>query len=129
LGLRVTAKTPGFFIHPVIAVDVETEAVIGLIDATIWTRRTGKSQPRRDRPFEEKESARWLSGCTATAQRLGEAAAVTMVADRESDIYSLFAHRPVGLDLIVRVAQNRSLLDGERLFGALHEAPCLPRVR
>jgi hypothetical protein len=48
-----------------------------------------------------------------------------MVADRESDIYSLFAHRPVGLDLIVRVAQNRSLLDGERLFGALHEAPLL----
>ena len=34
---------------------------------------------------------------------------MTMVADRESDIYSLFAHRPVGLDLIVRVAQNRSL--------------------
>ena len=70
LGPAGNGKTPGFFIHPVIAVDVETEAVIGLIDATIWTRRTGKSQPRRDRPFEEKESARWLSGCTATAQRL-----------------------------------------------------------
>jgi DDE family transposase len=118
-------KTPGFFIHPVIAVDVEAEAVLGLIDATIWTRREGKSSPRRERPLEEKESARWLSACTATALRLGEAASVTMVADRESDIYSLFAHRPAGLDLIVRVAQNRSLADGERLFEALREAPLL----
>ena len=125
LGPAGDGKTPGFFIHPVIAVDVESEAVIGLVDAAIWTRREGKSLPRRDRPFDEKESARWLSGCTATAQRLGEAAAVTMVADRESDIYPLFARRPAGLDLIVRVAQNRSLADGERLFQALHEAPLL----
>ena len=50
---------------------------------------------------------------------------MTMVADRESDIYPLFALRPAGLDLILRVAQNRSLADGERLFQALHEAPLL----
>ena len=48
-----------------------------------------------------------------------------MVADRESDIYPLFAHRPAGLDLIVRVAQNRSLANGERLFEALQQAPLL----
>ncbi len=118
-------KTPGFFIHPVIAIDIETEAVIGLVDASIWTRPKGKSSPRRDRPFEEKESARWLSACTATALRLGETAAVTMVADRESDIYPLFAHRPGGVDLIVRAAQNRSLADGTPLFEALNEAPLL----
>src|ERR1700750_43954 len=40
-GPAGNGKTPGFFIHPVIAVDVETEAVVGLIDATIWTRREG----------------------------------------------------------------------------------------
>ena len=54
LGPAGNGKTAGFFIHPEIAVDVETEAVIGLVDATIWTRRMGKSLPRRDRPFEEK---------------------------------------------------------------------------
>jgi len=124
-GPAGNGKTPGFFIHPVIAVDVETEAVVGLVDATIWTRRLGKSSPRRDRPFEDKESARWLSGCTTAALRLDEAAAVTMVADRESDIYPLFARRPAELDLIVRVAQNRSLANGDRLFEALGEAPRL----
>ena len=129
LGPAGDGKSLGFFIHPVIAVDVETEAVIGLVDATIWTRREGKKPPRRDRPFEDKELARWLRGCTATALRLAEAATVTMVADRESDIYPLFAHRPAGLDLIVRVAQNRSLADGTRLFEALQAAPLLARCK
>jgi len=52
--------TPGFFIHPVIAVDIESEAIIGLVDAHIWTRPKRK-QNRRSRPFEEKESARWVT--------------------------------------------------------------------
>ena len=30
-------QTPGFFIHPVVAIDIETEAIIGLVDAAIWT--------------------------------------------------------------------------------------------
>ena len=45
-GPAGNGKTPGFFIHPVIAVDVESEAVIGLVDAAIWTRREGKRPPR-----------------------------------------------------------------------------------
>lgn len=45
-----------------------------------------------------------------------------MVADRESDIYPLFARKPERLDLIVRVAQDRSLAGGGRLFAALAEA-------
>lgn len=112
-------KTPGFFIHPVIAVDVETEAVVGLVDAAIWTRPQAPAKARRARPLEEKESARWLAACQAAAARLREACSVTMVADRESDIYELFVHRPAGLDLIVRAAQDRSLAEGGRLFEAL----------
>jgi hypothetical protein len=112
-------KTPGFFIHPVIAVDVESEAVVGLVDAEIWTRSSNRVASRRGRAIEVKESARWLSGCQAAASVLVDAAAVTMVADRESDIYLLFAHKPERLDLIVRAAQDRSLADGGTLFIAL----------
>lgn len=115
-------KTLGFFIHPVIAVDVETEAVVGLLDAAIWTRSQGRKAERRDRPFEEKESARWHAGCQAAAALLREASSVTMVADRESDIYPLFARKPDLLDLIVRVAQDRNLTDGGGVFEALAEA-------
>jgi hypothetical protein len=115
-------KTPGFFIHPVIVVDVETEAVVGMVDAAIWTRCQGRRAPRRDRPFEEKESARWHAGCQAAAAMLDQAGSVTMVADRESDIYPLFARRPARLDLIVRAAQDRNLAAGGRLFEALDDS-------
>lgn len=118
-------KTVGFFIHPVIAVDVESEAVVGLVDVEIWTRGDEAPQRRRRRVFADKESARWLAGCDSAAQTLSEAAGLTMVADREGDIYSLFAGRPPGLDLIVRAAQNRNLAGGGRLFEALSTAPCL----
>jgi hypothetical protein len=121
-------KTPGFFIHPVIAVDVESEAVVGLIDATIWTRSTGGSPGRGNRRFEEKESERWLMGCRAAAKVLRNSSAVTMVADRESDLYPLFAERPAHLDLIVRAAQNRKLADGGHLFDALNDAALLAAV-
>ena len=124
-GPAGNGKTPGFFIHPVIAIDIETEALIGLVDAAIWARPAGERRARRSRSFEEKESARWLAGCAATAERLSEATAVTMVADRESDIYPLFASRPAGLDLIVRAAQDRALADDRRLFDVLAQAPVL----
>jgi hypothetical protein len=116
--------TPGFFIHPVIAIDVESEAVVGLIDAAIWTRSQERVASRRSRTLEEKESARWLAGCKAAANVLRDAH-VTMVSDRESDIYSLFVGKPEQLDLIVRAAQDRKLAEGGMLFAALTEAACL----
>lgn len=121
-GAGGDGKTAGFFIHPVIAIDIATEAVVGLVDAAIWTRSRERVTARRSRPLEEKESARWLAGCEAAAARLSDAGSVVMVSDRESDIYSLFARKPQGLDLIVRAAQDRALAQGGRLFDALTEA-------
>jgi hypothetical protein len=112
--------TPGFFIHPVIVVDIETQAVVGLVDAAIWTRTEVPAEKRRSRRLEEKESARWLLGCQAATKTLSQASSVTMVADRESDLYPLFARKPEGLDLIVRAAQDRSLAEGGFLFEALN---------
>lgn len=122
-------QTPGFFIHPVIAVDVESEAVVGLVDADIWTRSSGRVTSRRSRAIEDKESMRWLSGNQAAAGILSEAASLTMVADRESDIYQLFARKPDRLDLIVRAAQDRVLVNGTKLFAALENVAPLQTSR
>ena len=111
-------ETPGFFIHPVVAIDVESEAVVGLVDAAIWTRSSGRVASRRSRAIEDKESARWLAGCKAADSVLADAQ-VTMVADRESDIYLLFVRKPERLDLIVRASQDRTLANGGTLFAAL----------
>lgn len=126
-GPAGNGRDPGFFIHPVLAVDADTEAVLGLVGVQIWTRDTKKAAPRRGRAFEEKESLRWLDGCGTAAAALTQAAGVTMVADRESDVYELFVHCPTGLDLIVRAAQDRRLADGGLLFEALATAPVLAR--
>ncbi|MBR0716225.1 IS4 family transposase [Bradyrhizobium liaoningense] len=115
-------KTPGFFIHPVVAIDVACEAMVGLVDAEIWTRSADRVTSRRSRAIEDKESARWLSGCQAAASVLSEAAEVTMVADREGDIYLLFARKPKRLHLIVRSGQDRSLANEGSLFTALAAA-------
>jgi len=117
--------TPGFFIHPVIALDIESEAVVGLVDAEIWTRSEDRVASRRKRAIEDKESMRWLLGCQAADGVLSKAASVTMVADRESDIYELFVRKPERLDLIVRAAQNRCLSNDTMLFAALADAEVL----
>lgn len=132
LGAGGNGRDPGFFVHPVLAVDLDSEAVLGLVGAAIWTRAAGRTDARRQRAFADKESARWLDGCETAAAALGAAAEVTMVADRESDVYELFAGCPAGLDLIVRAAQDRCLADdgdGVRghLFAALADAPELTR--
>jgi hypothetical protein len=125
LGPAGNGTAPGFFIHPVIAVDIADEAIVGLVDAAIWTRAAKPVAPRRARVLADKESARWLAACASAAQSLTAAAGLTMVADRESDLYPLFAGKPEALHLIIRAAQNRSLAEGGRLFEALDAAPCL----
>jgi hypothetical protein len=126
-GPAGNGRDPGFFLHPVVAVDADSETVLGLVGAHIWTRDGTKAAPRRGRALADKESQRWLDGCATAASALAEAASVTMVADRESDIFELFAQRPEGLELIVRAAQDRRLADGGSLFAALDEAVVLDR--
>src|SRR5262249_23033589 len=90
----------------------------------IWTRQRVKRN-QGGRRFEEKESARWLSGQKAAAERLAGAASIVMVSDREADIYDLFTQRAPEAELIVRAAQDRRLADGGKLFDALEQAPRL----
>ncbi len=119
LGPAGDGVSAGFFLHPVIAIDSEMEAVLGLLDAKIWTRSDEfDATPARERALEDKESMRWLEGAARAADRLTDAASVVVVADRESDIYAAFARRPPSIDLIVRAAQDRILDDGSRLFAA-----------
>jgi hypothetical protein len=89
LGPAGDGQTPGFFIHPVIAVDADDEAVIGPVSVHVWMREAGKVAPRRGRVFEAKESARWLDGAKAAAEVLKAAAQIIVVGDRESDTFAL----------------------------------------
>jgi hypothetical protein len=102
----------GLLLHAVLAVEVETGAVLGLVDAQVRNRTGNKLKPRRSRKTADKESQRWLDGTTGAGQVLAAANSITGVSDRESDMFEHFAARPSNMDLIVRASQNR-LIDAE----------------
>lgn len=129
LGPAGDGVSAGFFIHPLVAIDSETEAVLGLLDAHIWTRDDEiEATPRRKRAIEDKESMRWLRGVERAAELLADAASMVVVGDRENDIYSCFARRPERTDLIVRAAQDRALAEGTSLFASAAAWPELTRM-
>lgn len=97
----------GLLLHPVLAVEVGTGALLGLVDMKIWNRDKGKAAPRRKRATVQKESQRWIDGTTRASELLGSAASVTVLMDREGDFYEQFALRPSNVHLIVRACQNR----------------------
>jgi len=125
LGPGGDGTSPGFFIHPVVVVDADEEAVLGLAGAQIWTRAADKVSARHARSPENKESARWLAATRAAAEALDQAAQVIVVADREGDVWTHFALRPDTIDLAIRARHDRPLEGGGRLFDAFAGRPPL----
>lgn len=106
----------GLYLHAVIAVDADDDAILGLVDGQFLSRSEGRKAERRALPIEQKESYRWLHGAERAASVCAAARQVTVLADREADIFEAFARRPASVELLVRAAQDRSLGDGGRLF-------------
>jgi hypothetical protein len=105
-------------LHPTIALDAEDGALLGLVHAEVLVRdgTTGDVHCNK-RPFAEKESYRWLEAARASeALRAAGAAMVTVIGDREGDIYEDFALRPPGVEVLFRAHHDRVLTDRARLF-------------
>lgn len=116
-ALRVDEKGLGLSFHPVIAVDANEGTLLGLVDNVFLDRQGGERASRKQRDFTEKESRRWLSGAErASALAEAGAACVTVVEDREGDIYECFAFKPANIEKLVRAAQDRALAEGTSLF-------------
>ena len=109
----------GDYLHAVIALDEADGTIIGPVDGSLLRRSSGRKAERRNLPIEEKESFRWLQGADQAASVCAAARRITVIADREGDIYEAFALCPEGCDLLIRAAQDRSIEDGGKLFGAL----------
>jgi hypothetical protein len=99
----------GLLVHPVLAVEAGSGALLGLVSMQVWNRADGAVTPRRQRATTAKESQRWLEGARQAGEVLAQAASITVVSDRESDFYELFAQRPANVQLIVRACQNRRI--------------------
>ena len=117
LGPSGNGIDPGLFVHPVLAIDADSRALLGLAGMQIWTRQGPASPDYRSQPVEEKESYRWIKGAADAKSALAAAAMVTVIGDRESDIYEEFDRIPdAHTHLLTRACRDRALVGGGRLF-------------
>lgn len=124
LGSTSGGKGYGLLIHPVLVVDAGNQDCLGIAHQAAWIRETTDRPKRERRPIEEKESMRWLQGAQAARQCLQQAALVTVVADRESDIYEEWDRIPdERTHLLTRAHYDRQLEDGIALFEWLDKQP------
>ncbi|WP_414517945.1 IS4 family transposase [Nostoc sp. PCC 9305] len=91
---------------------------LGIIEQKVWARKEeelGKAENRKQKSTQQKESQRWLDGLKATESIIPEWLQVVTIADREADIYDLFAcpRRPDS-DFLIRATQNRCLDGSEQ---------------
>ena len=118
----------GLYLHPTLAVDAASGAILGLTHAEFLSRTRGKKADRRKKPISEKQSRRWLDAADRSAEVCAAAARLTMIGDRENDIFQAFALRPARADLLVRAAHDRALEDGGKLFARIDALPVAGRA-
>ena len=125
LGRVGNGADVGLFVHPALAVDAEDGAVLGLAGATIWRRTRVKEDDYQSLPIEEKESHRWIATGLKARTFLSTAALVTLITDREGDIYELFARVPdEQTHVLVRAEHDRALADvGGRMLAKIAGEP------
>ena len=125
LGRVGNGADVGLFVHPALAVDAENGALLGLAGATIWRRTRVKEDDYQSLPIEEKESNRWIATVLKAGTFLSAAALITLVADREGDIYEVFARVPdERTHVLVRAARDRALADvGGRMLAKIAARP------
>lgn len=113
----------GLLLHAMMALDADDGAVLGLVSGRVWTRQGRVSVPHDKRDLADKESERWLASAEAAKMVLAEAACVTVVADRESDIYAEWAQVPgPGFHLLTRAMHDRRTAEGSLSSARLERA-------
>lgn len=117
LGTVGNGKDVGFFMHPMLLIDAELETCLGLGSIKAWIRTTPARADYKKQPIEEKESFRWIETAEQAKNKLTGAAKLTIIADRESDIYEEWDRIPDRkTHLITRCCRDRKLSIGMTLY-------------
>lgn len=139
LGPVGNGKDKGLFLHPLLVLDAESSACLGFGAIHTWIREwpTGpvdkkkNSHDYRKLLIEEKESYRWLETAATAKKYLAEAKMLTIIADRESDIYEEWYRIPdEKTHLLTRACYNRRLGNGLLLSDYVNslEVQCIKLV-
>lgn len=120
LGEIGKGRGRGALLHAMLAVDADSGGCLGLVSGSVTTRSDGRVEiAHAHRAPADKESWRWIDTAMAAKVVLSEARCVTVVADRESDIYAEWAMLPAAnFHLLTRAMHDRCLAGGGTLSSA-----------
>ena len=143
LGYLNQTKQQGIKVHSCFAVSGEG-VPLGLLHQHCWVRpeapqkkkkgekkapkkQGGKKPNQQKQPIETKESYRWLSTLKTVEAKIAPTVQLVQVADREADIFELFAQpRQAHSELLIRAKVNRKVNhELGKLFATLKQAPVL----
>jgi Transposase DDE domain len=128
LGKVKKGNAHGALLHAMIGVDADSGVMLGLVGGQVWTRQGDVATPHAQRSLADKESARWLDTAEQARQVLAGAAMITVVADRESDIYAHWARSPGGsVHLLTRLMHDHAVVEGGTVRQALAALPVAAR--
>lgn len=116
IGVVGNNKDFGYFAHLMVTFDQATCLPQGISYCQLWSRDPKRKQGRekiyKKLPIEEKESYRWIEAAEQTKSLLKSAKHITLISDRESDIYQFWDRVPDDkTDLIIRARGDRPLFD------------------
>jgi Transposase DDE domain len=107
----------GVLLHAMLAVDASTSCCLGLVTGEVWTRHGRIAVEHGKRPLEQKESRRWISTAEQAKEVLAAAAMVTVIDDREGDIYAKWATVAAqNFHLLTRSMHDRALASGKSMY-------------
>lgn len=117
LGTVGNGKDKGFFIHPILILNAETESCVGFSDIHIENRLISLPGRYKKLPIEEKESYRWVKPIQKSKRVLSQATTITVIGDRENDVYEFFDRIPDDkTHVITRIRSDRMLATGGKLY-------------
>lgn len=134
----------GLILHSALAIEPEQGQTIGLLWQKVWNRehkakapenetpeqkkqrRASQRKIARQRPFEDKESYRWVEALTELEKKVEKNTHVIHIFDREGDIAEVFdkVRQLKHTGVLVRAAHDRSLdQDSQRLWEKMESQP------
>lgn len=122
-------KHKGVYMHPMLILDATTEDCLGTSSVQFINRTTLPNKPKDKRKrdyeklkIEEKESYRWIQSANESQPVFCEADSVTLIGDRENDIYQFLDRAPnEKVNILVRASYNRNLENGTKVYDALND--------
>ena len=128
LGPIKKGNAYGVLVHAMIAVDATSGSCLGLVGGGVWSRDGVNPVPHRERPLAERESAHWVNTAQHAKSVVPSAALVTVMGDREADMYPLWGTVPeANWHVLTRAMKDRVLAEGGMLFAAARQFPVAGR--